>query len=179
MRAKHQRGLQKFAHFGPDEQHNKAAGGFCISAFALVKKGDRVLLLKPKTDPRWTEEWAPNWRVYAPEKMEADMRCWRFPSSYVKEGEAPADALARVMKDQLGFKRYNVRRSKLLNFYSPSTRRPGQMHWDYCFVFWVTTASTPKVQPWLEDVRYVSVKGLRPEDLGSAQGDLAKALNIS
>lgn len=96
--------MTRFGFFGPSNDHDVPPGGFCISVFALIRKGEAVLVLKPKKDPRWEQEWSPNWRIYEPEHLEREMASWRLPSSYVKEGESPATALDRVMRDQMGNK---------------------------------------------------------------------------
>lgn len=75
--------------FGPSEKHSVIKGGFCISVFAVASKDESVLVVKPKEHPRWKEEWAPNWRLYDPEMLSGGYRSWRFPSSYIREGEAP------------------------------------------------------------------------------------------
>jgi hypothetical protein len=78
---------RRFALFGPSDKHYVVQGGFCISTFAIVKKDSLVLLLKPKEHPKWFEEWAPNWRLYDSELLLNEYSRWRFPSSYVGEGE--------------------------------------------------------------------------------------------
>ncbi|MDG6940349.1 MAG: NUDIX hydrolase [Nitrososphaerota archaeon] len=167
--------MTKFGFIGPTARHDVPGGGFCISVFAVIRKGESVLLVRPKAHEKWQEEWAPNWRVYEPEMLEREMRAWRLPSAYVKEGEAPEGALSRVMREQLGISRYKVAASSLENFYDPSRRFPGQMHWDYCFVFEVSTEEDVKKQPWLDAAEYVAARGA---EFGSAQEDLAKRVGL-
>ena len=165
---------RNFAFFGPTENYFIPAGGFCISVFAVVRRNGKVLLVKPKQDTRW-QEWAPNWRVYEPASLTADMAKWRIPSTYVREGEAPEGGLRRVMEDQLGVAHYSASQPKLLNFYEPSRRFPGKMHWDYCFVFEVATDEQAQEKPWLAEIAFIDPSIPGPE-LGSAQGDILKAL---
>jgi len=40
-----------------------------------------------------------NWRIYGHERLVEEKRKWRFPSSYVREVEAPDNALKRVKED--------------------------------------------------------------------------------
>jgi ADP-ribose pyrophosphatase YjhB (NUDIX family) len=89
----------------------------------------------------------------------------------VREGEAPEDGLRRVMEDQLGVSQYSAGSSLLLNFYEPSRRYPGKMHWDYCFVFEVSTKEEMSEKPWLAEVTSVDPSGARPE-LGSSHGEI-------
>jgi ADP-ribose pyrophosphatase YjhB (NUDIX family) len=166
--------VRGFAFFGPGDQHFVPSGGFCISVFAIVRKEGAVLLLKPRENPRWAE-WAPNLRAYDSTMLPAEMSKWRFPATYVQEGEAPEDALKRVMEDLLGVKHYSSGPQRLLNFYEPSRRYPGKMHWDYCFLFEVSTDEEVATSPWLEETKFVDPTQERPE-LGSSQGEVLERL---
>lgn len=167
-----------FAYFGPTEKHSVPQGGFCISVFAIAKEDGRVLLVKPREHPRWAEEWAPNWRRYSPDALLHEYESWRFPSSYVREGESPDDTLSRVVQEQLVLRSYEVRSSRLLNFYEPSRSFPGSMHWDYCFVYEIGSDESPTLKPWFSALEYVDTRRLKPGDFGSAQGSLASDLKL-
>jgi ADP-ribose pyrophosphatase YjhB (NUDIX family) len=169
--------MTEFGFFGPTERHFIPHGGFCISVFGILRSMDGgLLVVRPKKHPKW-EEWAPNWRIYDEASMEMEFKKWRFPSTYVKMGEHPQDAIARVMKDQLEFDDYSVEYSELLNYYYPSRRYPGNMHWDYCFIYYVKSNVTPKPKPWFSEIRYVSFQVLKEGDFGSAQGALLEVLS--
>lgn len=170
--------LPEFALFGPSEKHSVIKGGFCISVFAIAKKDSNVLLVKPKEHPKWPEEWAPNWRLYDQELLANEFKHWRFPSSYIKEGEAPEVTLDRLLKEQIGVQRYSLISNYLFNFYEQSRRYPDRMHWDYCFVYDVKLDETPTLKPWYSAVEYVDCKTLKIEDFGSAQGWLGKKLQL-
>ena len=167
-----------FARFGPGPRYTIPEGGFCISSFAILRKRGKVLLVKPSRHEKWLQEWAPDLGIFEGERLEKQLRSWRFPSTYVKQGEAPDDALRRVVRDQLDVKAYAVTSSRFYNFYDPSTFFPGKMHWDYCFVYGISAPGEVHSKPWFSAVEYVQVSKLRPEDFGSAQGDLAKALRL-
>ncbi|MDA4114803.1 MAG: hypothetical protein OK474_12235 [Thaumarchaeota archaeon] len=81
--------MTRFGFFGPSARHDVPEGGFCISAFAIIRKRGRLLAVKPRAHVRWGEEWAPNWRVYDAPELQAEFERWRLPSTYVKEGRAP------------------------------------------------------------------------------------------
>ncbi len=169
--------MPDFALFGPSEKHFVPMGGFCISVFAVLQSGSELLLGKPRQHGRWQDEWAPNWRLYDSGQLEAELRRWRFPSSYVEEGESPEHALGRVMNEQLGVREYTLQSSRLLNFYEPSRRYPGRYHWDYCFVFRVMANFSPHDLPWFSELRYIAPSSLDATDFGSAQGAILMALN--
>ena len=48
------------------------------------------------------------------------------------------------------------------------------MHWDYCFIFEVSTKETLRPKPWLAEFAFVN-QGSNPE-LGSAQDAIFDAL---
>jgi ADP-ribose pyrophosphatase YjhB (NUDIX family) len=170
--------MDEFGFFGPSEKHYIPGGGFCISVFAFVGKGGNVLLVRPAQHEKWGE-WAPNWRIYSDESLNREFRSWRFPSSYVKSGEHPDDALSRVMKDQLGVSKFIVKDSRLVNYYAPSRRYKGEMHWDYCFVYNVEIEDSPSPKPWLDAVRYLPIDELKEEEFGSGQGSLIELVKPS
>jgi ADP-ribose pyrophosphatase YjhB (NUDIX family) len=167
-----------FALFGPSKDHFMVEGGFCMSVFAVIESDRHVLLVKPREHPRWRGEWAPNWRLYDSEMLAAEFDRWRFPSSYIREGEHPNETLRRIMEDQLDRKDYSIVSSNLHSFWSPSRRYPGRMHWDYCFVYRVTSPALPRVHPWLSAARFVDTHSLNADSFGSAQGGLAAALQM-
>jgi ADP-ribose pyrophosphatase YjhB (NUDIX family) len=164
----------KFAFFGPSEKHFVPDGGFCISAFAIVRTEDSVLLIRPRENARWAE-WAPNWRVYDTAGLAAEMAKWRLPGTYLMQGEAPEAGLRRVMENQLGVRLYSSGHAVLLNFYEPSRRYTGKMHWDYCFIFDVSTDEKVAESPWLAESTFIDPSGAKPE-LGSAQGEILEKL---
>ena len=65
---------------------------------------------------------------------------WRFPASYLYEGEGPDDTLKRIGRDMLGAKRWAVTGSKTYGFYDPSDWYPWKMHYDLGFVYDVKLA---------------------------------------
>lgn len=170
--------MEGFARLGPGPRYTLPAGGFCLSSFALLEKRGKILLVKPNRHEKWAQEWAPNFKIYAAEQMEKEMNYWRFPSTYIKQGEHPDSALKRIVEDQLGVKEYAAGKGKLYNFYDPSNLFPGKMHWDYCFVYKISTGEPITKKSWLSQVEYVKTKGMDPKEFGSAQGDLAKGLRL-
>lgn len=166
----------QFTLFGPSDKHSLITGGFCISVFAIMRKDGKVLLVKPRENSRWTEEWAPNWRLYSPEALSNEYKSWRFPSSYIKEGESPDEALSRVLTQQLGIENYRMLSSKLLNFYGPSRRYPDRMHWDYCFIYEVRSDESPSIKPWYSSIEFLDLLSLDEKAFGSGQGGLLEKL---
>jgi ADP-ribose pyrophosphatase YjhB (NUDIX family) len=169
--------LTQFGFFGPTEKHDTALGGFCISVFAMVDRGGKVLMLRPRSHPRWEQDWTPNHRIYDSIQIEEEMTRWRLPSTYVKLGESPREAVDRVMVDQLGVTVYSVGQFSLENFYEESRRYPGRMHWDYCFVFPVSTKEEVGEKDWISEAQYLDPKDVRGR-VGSAQEYLLSRLKL-
>jgi hypothetical protein len=47
--------MNKFSFFGPSEKHFVPSGGFCISAFAIARKKEDVLVLRPAKHEKWED----------------------------------------------------------------------------------------------------------------------------
>ena len=106
----------KFARYGPADRYEAApAAGMCISVFGLVRRQGKkgVLLGLPRQDARWIAEWVSGWKNYDEKELIESYNQWRLPSTYLMEGENPADALRRIMENQLEIK-----------YFTPSTKKP-------------------------------------------------------
>ncbi len=170
--------VHQFAYYGPSPKHDTPAGGFCISVFAVIRRGNKVLLVKPTNRRKWLTEWSPNIRLMNQERLKKFTKSWLFPGGYVREGEAPEEALKRILKEQLGIKSFSAGPGKLYNFYDPSNIFPGNMHWDYCFVFKVKTNEEIRKRPWFSSIEFVDPRDFGRDDFTSAQGDLALAIGL-
>jgi ADP-ribose pyrophosphatase YjhB (NUDIX family) len=168
--------MRGYAYYSPKTE--AAPGGLCLSAFAIARRGEHFLVVKPREHPKW-QEWAPNWDVYSAERLAEQYRLWRLPSAYLREGEGPDDAVRRVVEEQLGASRCFVRQQRTLSFHDPSSRFPGARHWDLCFVYDVDVEPAPAGRlPWLAELRWAAPGELRTDDFGSAIGDLALSLGL-
>ncbi len=171
--------MKEFTLFGPSEKHSVIKGGFCISVFAVISRDNCYLLVRPASHSNWKEEWAPNWRMYSEDGIRNELESWRFPSSYIMEGEHPDSTLARILNDQLRLEKYSVGAASLLNFYEPSRRYPGHHHWDYCFIYRVQTEEMPPASPWFSETRYIPADEMDTVAFGSAQGAIAATLQTA
>ncbi|MFQ5838346.1 MAG: NUDIX hydrolase [Thermoplasmata archaeon] len=170
--------MAKFARYGPAPRYGLPEAGFCLSSFAILKDGSKVLLGRPKDHPRWEAEWAPNFTAYDPEEREVEFHSWRFPAAYLYEGEHPDEALRRVVEDQLGLKEYQAGPASIHAFYDPSDWFPGKLHYDLCFVYEVRGTLPTVLPPWFAGLEFVDASSLKAKDFGSAMGDLAAALEF-
>jgi hypothetical protein len=157
----------RHARYGPSDRYLSPPGaGMCISVFAIVRKGPKVLLGKPRLGPRWLHEWMPPWEVYPKEELMADLERPRLPCTYLYEGEHPDAALGRILADQLGMRQFKAEPPRVHSYLAPSDWYPGEAHWDLAFAYDVR-AELPARRPhhWLE-LGWVDPKGLRAADFG-------------
>jgi hypothetical protein len=138
----------------------------CISVFAIVKRGGRVLVGVPEWSERWTREWISSLLSYSQdERLEAE-RQTRLPSTYIYEGEHPEDALKRIMNDQLGVKKFSLSTPKIFSYNSPSDWYPGNDHWDLVFVYRVATSQAPRKRPLWKELVFLDRRALGKRDFG-------------
>jgi ADP-ribose pyrophosphatase YjhB (NUDIX family) len=111
--------------------------------------------------------------------MKEEYASWRLPAAYLKEGEHPDHTAMRILKQQLGLRKYEIRNSSTYSFHDPSTWYRGKRHWDICFVYDVKTSERVEHKPWYETLAWLPVRSVRSQDLGSAHGDLARVLRLT
>lgn len=170
--------MAKFVRYGPAPRYGLPDAGFCASSFVIVRRGSTILAGIPKEDPKWREEWAPNFLVYSKSDLADEFRLWRLPASYLLEGEHPDEAAGRVLRDQLGFPARPLHHPDVYTFHDPSTWFPGKKHYDLCFVYDVRGLSPSEVPAWWQRLEFVDPKTLRKEELGSAMSDLMRVLPL-
>jgi|SRR5579872_6224058 len=159
------RSKYRFARYGPTDHYEDApAAGMCMSVFAVVKRSGKkgVLLGQPKPDEKWSTEWLSAWKAYTEKELTDAYSQWRLPSSYLREGEHPEEAIRRIMEDQLGIGDYSLSKKgpKIFSYTSPSDWYPGNSHWDLAVVYDVRVRGkglkdTPK---WWQELEFVKKK---------------------
>ena len=107
-----------------------------ISSFAMIRKGDGLLLAK-RIRPEFTAGK------------------WVLPSSIINFGENPESATKRIVREQLGTDAKNV---KLIGVQSY-----GDKHWDICFVYEVSIDEIGRLSPDIEKAEYFERGKLPPE----------------
>ncbi|MDG6905720.1 MAG: NUDIX hydrolase [Nitrososphaerota archaeon] len=98
-----------------------------ISSFAIVKKGNQLLLVK-RTRPEFTAGK------------------WTFPAAIVNYGENPQSAVKRIIKEQLGAEPKSI---EILDVQSY-----GDKHWDLCFVYEVSIDAVGKLSQDIEKAEF-------------------------
>lgn len=127
---------KKMARLSPQAQGQQSDEVVHISSFAIIKKGDRILLAK-RLRPEFTAGK------------------WTIPSSIINVGEHPEEAVKRIVREQVGAE---ARSTKLLDIQSY-----GDKHWDLCFVYEVSVDGTGKISPDIELVEYFEKGKMPPE----------------
>lgn len=160
------RSRYRFARYGPTDHYEDApAAGMCISVFALVRRSGKkgVLLGLPKQDEKWLMEWISAWKTYTEKELQEAYSQWRLPSSYLREGEHPEEAVRRIMEDQVGIGDYSISKKGpgVFSYNSPSDWYPGNNHWDLAFVYDVKVRKGSKdlqVPKWWQELEFVKKK---------------------
>jgi len=156
----------RYARYGPpDRYETPPPAGFCISVFAILERGPKVLVGTPREHPRWQGEWMPQLRMYSKADREQVWHSPRLPSAYLREGENPGDALARVVRGQLRARSFEATDVDVSSWTYPSDWYPGHDHWDLAFAFRVKARPPAKPGPWWQELGW-QPKPLRSKDFG-------------
>jgi len=170
----------RWARFGPPDRawfSHIPRGGFCVSAFLIVRnrRGD-VLLGQPKLHKDWPEKGClPLWRVKGVRKENG----WILPASHFLMEESPEHAATRIMRDWAGI---SLGRPRLLGVRSEimptgamigsGRNRRRVNHWALCFIYELrTNRSSHPPRGWAK-LRFVPVRELGTIHIGRNHGDL-------
>ena len=127
---------QKTARLTPQAQGQQAEEVAHISSFALIKRGNELLLAK-RLRPEFTAGK------------------WVLPSAVINFGEDPEAAIRRIVKEQVGADPSSVKLLKVQSY--------GDKHWDLCFVYEVSINAPGKLSPDIEKAEYFDRGKLPPE----------------
>jgi len=137
----------------------------CMSVFVLARRPGKkgVLIGLPKQDEKWITEWISAWRSYTEKELSEAYEQWRLPSSYLREGEHPEEAVRRIMEDQIGIGDYSLSKKgpQVFSYNSPSDWYQGNNHWDLAFVYDVKVRKGAKelqVPKWWRELEFVKKK---------------------
>jgi hypothetical protein len=137
-----------------------------MSVFAIVSRGGRVLVGRPRPHRAWKTKWLFSWTYYTPAELQEAYAEKRLPSSYLLEGEDPRLGLDRVMAEQLGVTDFRATGPRVFSYAEPSSWYPGHKHWDLAFVYDVKVDGQIKPLPWWNDLRFEEKRKLRAKDFG-------------
>jgi hypothetical protein len=137
-----------------------------MSTFAVVRRNGKVLIGTPKRHANWPSKWLFSWAVYSKEELEEEYLAKRIPSTYLLEGEHPEHAIQRIMSEQLQMPHYSTGGPRVFSYNSPSSRYPGNSHWDLAFVYDVNTHDPVKKLGWWKELDFVESAKLHEDDFG-------------
>lgn len=166
-----------FTLFGPDA--GVPEGGFCSSAFVVVRRSDRVLVgrMSPEHADTWTQSWAPNLELYEGERRKRLFDGLRFPATYLRAGEHPRAAARRVWRDQLGLEPTGEEPPPtVVAGAKPSRSAPNAEHLDLLFLFEVEGPELVDVPEHWAELGYRDVERLHKDDFVMLHGDLLNQL---
>lgn len=165
-----------FALFGPDA--GVPRGGFCASAFLVLRRDDEVMAGSMAPSERWQAEWQPNLALYDGGRYDALFEGWRLPATYLREGEDPEAAARRVWSDQLGLDgQPELPEPRVLSEAAESRSTPGAKHWDLVFAYAIQGPDLPPDPPehWT-DLAYATPEQFEEEGFVMLHGELVDRL---
>jgi ADP-ribose pyrophosphatase YjhB (NUDIX family) len=127
---------QKSARLTPQVPGQQAEEIAHISSFAVIKKGNELLLVK-KLRP------------------ESSAGKWVLPAAIINFGEDPEAAMKRIVRDQMGTEPTSVTLLQVQSY--------GDKHWDLCFLYDVSISGIGKLHPDNERAEYFDRSKLPPE----------------
>ncbi|MDA4112186.1 MAG: NUDIX domain-containing protein [Thaumarchaeota archaeon] len=128
--------IQKTARLTPLLQGQQPEEVAHISSFAMIRKGNGLLLAK-KIRPEFSAGK------------------WVFPSSIINFGEHPEVAIMRIVREWVGVDSKKVRLLDVQSY--------GDKHWDLCFVYEVSIDEIGKLSQDIERAEYFDRGKLPPE----------------
>jgi ADP-ribose pyrophosphatase YjhB (NUDIX family) len=127
---------KRWARLGPNDAkwlNHVPEAGVCVSAFIIARKGNSILLARPRAVDDWAEkEGFPTWRAKQLEKEKA----WLLPATHLLMEEPPDRAAERIAHEWAAIKA----KPQFMMFQShtrPSivgNQRQRARYWDLCFV---------------------------------------------
>jgi hypothetical protein len=169
----------RHARYGPTDRYlDPPPAGMCLSVFAVITKGNKVLVGTPRKHRAWKARWLFSWTTYSPKELEEACREKRLPSTYLLEREHPEDALRRIMRDQVRMPDYTQTGPRIFSYSAPSDWYPGHDHWDLAFVYDVRCRGPLVLAPWWKELSFVDRGEIDPADFGW-NSDFVKDLGVA
>jgi len=174
---------RRWARFGtPDRRWfvHLPEGGFCLSAFLIVRdRRGAILLGRPRLHEAWPDRGCvPFWRL----REFIRERVWVLPASHFLMDEAPDAAARRVARDWAGVPSSSPKLIAVTSELFPTGRvlRVGRSrhplnHWALCFIFELNAGPRRANPPAWEELRFFSAGDLPTLKIGRGHEDLLRA----
>jgi len=170
---------RRFARYRPTEV--EAGGrrfwtvppaGLCLSVFVLVgdpKNPNLVVLGRPAASAPWPELGSLD-----PTPLSALQERWVLPACHLVEFEGPRSAAERVVHEQLGLERLELRGPEVYSesYPFPSAPESGH-HWDLDFLFRADWPHGRELHsPAFKELRLIDTRTIGAPNLGRGHGDI-------
>jgi len=155
-------------------EQNVPKGGTCLSSFLVLKSKGGILVGKMTRPEVWVERFFVG-AMFAPQYVASNK--WLIPASHLKYGEAPQEAASRVLVEQVGAKKGNLKLLQVQSHLSQDPNDPESAHWDVCFVYGGTLSTVEKPE-WFSELKFVKPKDLKSDDFTRGHGDVLRQLRI-
>ncbi|MEM3852455.1 MAG: hypothetical protein QXP70_05585 [Methanomassiliicoccales archaeon] len=162
--------LARKAYFS---EGNVTPGGTCICSFVFLRLGNHILVGMPTKPELWSQ------RFGVPPERASEVGGGRYvlPASHLNWFEAPEEAAARVLREQLDLE-LPASKLKLIEVQSHVSDNPNpeRSHWDISFVYLadMPAAAAKKLiaQDWFSGLSFVSPRRLKSGDFLWGHGDV-------
>ena len=172
---------KRWARIGPRDTswlRHVPTEGLCLSTFVIIRKGESILLGRPRANSYWPEKGGYPLRPAA--ELEKS-RSWLVPATHLLMEETPDHAARRIANQWAGVKgtpKFVTLQSHLRASKGRRTQpkwRTGSNHWDICFIYELKTRTLPKPKPWWAESRFFSRSEIRGTRFGRGHKDVLKA----
>jgi len=167
---------KRWARLGPNNSRrlvHTPEAGVCLSAFLVVRRGNSILIGRPRAHDAWPEKGGyPKWQALELERQGA----WLLPATHLQMGESPDQAAKRITCEWAGLKgtpRFKMVQSHLrpVRLWNPELRGN---HWDICFVYELRARGPINLKPWWSEMRFTPTSAIRSIKFGRGQRDVLK-----
>jgi ADP-ribose pyrophosphatase YjhB (NUDIX family) len=150
--------------------------GLCLSAFIVARKGDSILLGRPKAHDAWPEKGG------FPKRHAGEIGkegAWLLPATHLLMEEPPDHAARRIAHEWAGITgtpRFLMVQSHVRPQTPghPGYKRSGRKfrHWDICFVYEMRIRQLLKLRPWWSEMRLFPIAKVRKAKLARGHRDV-------
>jgi ADP-ribose pyrophosphatase YjhB (NUDIX family) len=173
---------RRFCRFTPGSDpisiHEIPEDGFCLSAFLIATHGQdphRVLLGQLDPSAAWDQIGA-----LTPDRVAAHADGWLLPACQLIYGEAPNEAAARIVREQLGGVPLQLGPPTIVSeVYAPRRRPNAGGHWDLEFVYRARCDEGPRPIPtaW-KRLEFVDVRKVRRIDFRRSHDEILEGAGL-
>lgn len=165
---------KRWARLGKWDPHSlthPSDAGVCLSAFVVARRGNSVLLGRPRGSDAWPKKGG--YPKHLAVRLERE-GAWLLPATHLLMEESPDRAAQRIARQWAGVKGRPHFAMVQSHTRPASLWRRGAKgnHWDLCFVYELFVRSLPKLKPWWSEMRFVPFSQVRRMNVGRGHMDI-------